>query len=188
MSGRFVAVVGPSGVGKDSLIGFAREALAEDPGFAFPRRVITRPADPSEPFESVDELTFRRLAAAGGFTLQWQAHGLSYGIPASAAAEIARGRTIVVNCSRSIIPTLRQRFPASFVLAVQASPDVIAERLARRGREEPEAQRARLERAVPDIRPEDFDEVLMNDGALEETGRRFVRLITRVPALLQGAG
>ena len=190
MSGRFVAVVGPSGVGKDSLIGFAREALAEDPGFAFPRRVITRPADPSEPYESVDEATFMRLLAAGGFALHWRAHGLSYGVPASAAAEIAKGRTIVVNCSRSVIPTLRRRFQGSLVIAVQASPEVIAARLAQRGREEPEAQRARLARSLPAIRPEDFDEVLMNDGALEETGRRFVSLVARsrvAQASLQGA-
>ncbi len=190
MSCRFVAVVGPSGVGKDSLISFARQMLADDPGFAFPRRVITRPPDASEPYDSVDELTFMRLAAAGGFALQWQAHGLSYGIPAAAAAEIARGRTIVVNCSRSVIPTLRQRFRGSLVIAVQASPEVIAARLAQRGREEPEAQRARLARSVPEIRPEDFDEVLFNDGALEETGRRFVSLITRsrvAQASLQGA-
>lgn len=187
MSGRFVAVVGPSGVGKDSLIGFARQALAEDPAFVFPRRVITRPPDTSEPYESVDELTFIRLAAAGGFALQWQAHGLSYGIPASAAAEIARGRTVVVNCSRSMIPTLRQRFQGSLVIAVQASPQVIAARLAQRGREEPEAQQARLARAVLDIQPENFDEVLLNDGALEDAGRRLVTLITRAQASLQGA-
>ncbi len=190
MSGRFVAVVGPSGVGKDSLIGFARQALAEDPGFVFPRRVITRPPDASEPYESVDELTFMRLSAAGGFALQWQAHGLSYGIPASAAAEIAKGRTVVVNCSRSIIPTLRQRFQGSLVIAVQASPEVVAARLAQRGREAPAAQQARLARSVPDIRPEDFDEVLLNDGALEDAGRRLVGLITRAQvaqASLQGA-
>ncbi len=126
MSGRFVAIVGPSGVGKDSLIGLARQALAGDPSFVFPRRVITRPPDPSEPYESVDELTFRRLAAAGGFALQWEAHGLCYGIPASAAAEIAKGRLAVVNCSRGIVPTLRQRFAGARVIAVQASPHVIA--------------------------------------------------------------
>jgi ribose 1,5-bisphosphokinase len=44
-NGAFVAVVGPSGAGKDTLIAHARSALAGEPQIDFVRRVITRPSD-----------------------------------------------------------------------------------------------------------------------------------------------
>ncbi len=87
VSGMLVLVVGPSGAGKDTLLEAARQALADDPRFRFVRRVITRPAEAGgEAHEAVTETEF----AARDFALQWQAHGLRYGIPADAIAR--RGR------------------------------------------------------------------------------------------------
>jgi ribose 1,5-bisphosphokinase len=188
--GCFIAVVGPSGAGKDSLIAYARSRLSSDGRFVFPQRVITRPPDGTEPHEGVDDLTFRRLASAGGFALQWQAHGLSYGIPASAAAEVAKGRIAIVNLSRSVVPVLRQRFPGSAVIGVQAPPEVLAARLSQRGREEPDAQRARLARALSDSLSAAADAVIHNDGPLEAAGERFVALLSAkagAPQILEGA-
>ena len=42
--GRLILVVGPSGAGKDTLLGLAKAACADDPGIIFSRRVITRQA------------------------------------------------------------------------------------------------------------------------------------------------
>jgi ribose 1,5-bisphosphokinase len=44
-NGVFVAVVGPSGAGKDMVIGYAAERLSACEGVDFVRRVITRPCD-----------------------------------------------------------------------------------------------------------------------------------------------
>ena len=64
MTGRLIAVVGPSGAGKDSVIaGLA----ASRPGLLVCRRSVTRPSDATEPFESLDAATFERRRAAGAF-------------------------------------------------------------------------------------------------------------------------
>ena len=96
--GCFVAVVGPSGAGKDTLINFARERLAGDARFVFARRVVTRPADAgSEVHDSFGAAEFDAALAAGAFGLNWSAHGLRYGLPIGLDDDIAAGRTVIAN-------------------------------------------------------------------------------------------
>lgn len=79
MSGRVVAIVGPSGAGKDTLM---YKATVQRPDLHLIRRVITRPADAGgEEFTSVNTEEFEQIRNDGKFALDWQAHGLSYGIP-----------------------------------------------------------------------------------------------------------
>ena len=44
-NGALVAVVGPSGAGKDTLIAHAKAALGDEPQVDFVRRCVTRPSD-----------------------------------------------------------------------------------------------------------------------------------------------
>ncbi|TPW05570.1 MAG: phnN,nitR, partial [Alphaproteobacteria bacterium] len=58
--GVLILVVGPSGVGKDSMIEGARAALADDPDVVFVRRDITRAVDAGgEQHHAVDDETLR---------------------------------------------------------------------------------------------------------------------------------
>lgn len=172
--GLLVLVVGPSGAGKDTLLHAARQAMSDDPRFRFVRRVITRPAEAGgEAHEAVTEPEF----ATRDFALQWQSHGLRYGIPADA---IAGGRVVVANVSRTVIAEAEQRFPVR-VIAVTAPPEVLAARLASRGREAADDVAARLARsvAVPDHVPV---EMVANDGSLEDGVARFVAALNRAAA------
>lgn len=140
-----VLVVGPSGAGKDTLLAGARAALAGDARFRFVRRAITRPAEAGhEDHEPVTEAEFARR----DFALSWAAHGLRYGIPADIADDLARGGTVVANVSRGVIGTAATRFPTR-VVEVTAPPEVLAARLAERGREDAADIAARLARQVP---------------------------------------
>jgi phosphonate metabolism protein PhnN/1,5-bisphosphokinase (PRPP-forming) len=144
-----VAVVGPSGAGKDTLMAGARARLAEDRQIRFARRVITRPAEAGgEDHLPATEEEFRRLREAGGFALWWQAHGLCYGIPAQDAAAIAQGIVVVANLSRGVLLDAAARFPL-LVLEITAPPPVLAARLAARGRETAEEVMRRLARDAP---------------------------------------
>lgn len=166
MSGRLIAVVGPSGVGKDTVMDALTEAI---PGLASVRRVITRPSDAGgEAFEGVDIKTFEEMEAHGAFALSWRAHGLAYGIPKSVDAELATGRDRLVNLSRDVLLDAKARFSRFLVLSLTARPDVLAKRLAARGRETSDEIAARLRRSKSI--PKSLDVVSIdNSGALEET-------------------
>jgi ribose 1,5-bisphosphokinase len=175
-----VLVVGPSGVGKDALISYCRSRLAGVDIVVFPRRTITRAAgDDSEDHDTVSEGEFQRRAEAGGFALSWRAHGLGYGVPASIRSDLEAGRTVVVNVSRSIVDEARQRFQPLTVVAVTASPEILAMRLRGRGRETGEDIGRRLERAhAIDVDGPDVIR-LDNSGALEVAGEMILGLLAR---------
>src|SRR5690606_33244326 len=86
--GVFVAVVGPSGAGKDTVMGIARRRLADEPRVHFVRRVITRPADTNEDHEPLTAHEFAIRVAGGAVALHWCAHGLSYGLPSAALQRV----------------------------------------------------------------------------------------------------
>jgi len=162
-----VLVVGPSGAGKDTLMAGARAALADDARFRFVRRVITRPAEAGgEDHTPIDAEGFARALAAGEFALSWEAHGLRYGIPADIAADLAAGRVVVANVSRTVIAAAAERMPVT-VLEITAPPDVLAARLAGRGRETAADIAARLKREVTLPAGVTVRRV-MNDGRVED--------------------
>ena len=143
--GRLFVVVGPSGVGKDTLLA---GAVAAYPRLHWARRVITRPeAAGGEPFEGVDKATFAARLARGDFALHWAAHGLCYGVPKAELAALAQGRDVVVNGSRAALAEAREVFPDLIVLHITAPLDILADRLAARGREARADIAARLARA-----------------------------------------
>jgi phosphonate metabolism protein PhnN/1,5-bisphosphokinase (PRPP-forming) len=136
------AIVGPSGAGKDTLIA---GALAARPDLRLVRRVITRPADRgAEDHEPVSEAEFARRKAAGAFALDWQAHGLCYGIPRD---QLAGPGTVLFNGSRAILALAQQCLPDLRVVVVTAPPEVLGARLAARGRETADDIATRLRRA-----------------------------------------
>jgi ribose 1,5-bisphosphokinase len=148
--GCLVLVVGPSGAGKDTLIAAARDRLAQDDRFVFPRRLVTRTAVADlEDHATLEPQEFDARRAAGDFALCWEAHGLGYILPKSIEAEMAAGRVVICNGSRRILGTAAAKYPNTCVLHITADRAVRAERLAGRGRETEAEIAARLAREVP---------------------------------------
>ncbi len=168
MRGQLILVVGPSGAGKDTLLEAARERLGGDRRFVFARRLITRPADAGgEDHEAIEEEAFREGIAEGRFLAWWQAHGLYYGLPASLRDDLGRGRNVVANVSRAALPAIVAAYDRAVILEVTAPVDVLAERLAARGRETKEDIAERLSREVPDYPREARVLTVRNDGTVE---------------------
>ena len=174
MTGVLVAVVGPSGAGKDTLMDLARAAFTAEADVTFVQRVVTRPAEAGgEDHRPMDRDGFIALREAGGFALWWEAHGLLYGLPRGAVeGPLAEGHTVVANLSRGVLPDAASRYPLR-VLEITAPPAIRAARLASRGRETAEEVERRLSREMP--LPAGLDvETLTNDGTLAEGAARVV--------------
>jgi ribose 1,5-bisphosphokinase len=173
-----IAVVGPSGAGKDSLINLARVHYRGDPRIGFVQRVITRPADgATEDHKPTTADGFEALEREGRFAVTWHAHGLRYGIPAETLDEIAAGRILVANGSRAALDRFRAAYPDLAVLEITARPAVIAARLARRGRESASEIEKRLSRDTGDWQPDCPHARIDNSGSLEEAAARLYAAI-----------
>jgi ribose 1,5-bisphosphokinase len=179
-SGAFVAVVGPSGAGKDTLLAAAQAALACEPGVVFVRRVVTRPAVPSlEDHDSLSAEDFLAAREAGRFCITWQAHGLHYGLPGEVAGAYDNGATIVSNVSRAAIGPIAERFPALHVVEVTAPRDVLRARLLSRGRESAGEVERRLERSAEAAMPDRIAAMhrIDNSGRVEDAARSLIEAI-----------
>jgi phosphonate metabolism protein PhnN/1,5-bisphosphokinase (PRPP-forming) len=169
-----VLVVGPSGAGKDAILQAARSALADDARFFFPRRVVTRAVNAAEDHASLSPAEFEAELARGAFAIHWQAHGLSYGIPAEADDAVRAGRAVVFNASRAAVAAARLRFVSTSAVLIDAPLEVRAARLAERNRESPADVLARLGRVVVGFEPKDADLTIDNMGTLEEAASRLI--------------
>ena len=167
MTGRFIAVVGPSGVGKDSVM---QGMAARDPRIVLARRVITRPSDAGgEDFVGVTLPEFQGRLSAGDFALSWEAHGLHYAIPATVEAQLQDGRDVLANLSRAALVEAKVRFARFEVINLTAACDVLAARLVARGRETSAQIAGRLDRASEAF-PEGIDALYLdNSGRLDHT-------------------
>ena len=172
--GRLVLVVGPSGAGKDTLLGLARAACAEDSGIVFPRRIVTRESSAAEDNVAMSADEFHRALAHGDFAVHWEAHGHSYALSREINDDIRAGRTVVANVSRTVLEALRNGYANVAVVAITAPPEVLAARLAARARRSDGDIGERLSRMTDDA---NADVTIVNTGNADYHSRQLVRII-----------
>lgn len=181
-TGHLFLVVGPSGVGKDSLLDGARSHFSDDRSVIFPSRHITRPVNAGgEVHVPISESAFQTRTKNGDFALHWGAHGLYYGVPQSIDDDLMQGYTVVVNVSRAILDQARTIYPQLTVISITARPEILAERLRARGRESEEDIQLRLARALAMTPKGDDVMEIDNSGALENGIHKFINAVSCVP-------
>lgn len=164
--GQLIAVVGPSGVGKDTIM---QTLKVQCPEIELATRVITRPQDAGgEDFVGVSAEEFARQKSDGDLALDWVAHGLSYGVPKSIEDHMRDGRTVLFNGSRAALPLAEEKYPDLKIIMILASQETLAKRLADRGRETAEDVKNRLKRASYKAPAGKNVVMISNDGILQD--------------------
>jgi ribose 1,5-bisphosphokinase len=174
--GRLVLVVGPSGAGKDTLLGLARAACAEDGDVVFPRRVVTREASPFEDNEQVSLSAFGQAIGRGDFAVHWEAHGHCYALPRAIDDDIRAGRTVVANVSRTVVDAIRRAYLDVVVVSITAPPEILAERVATRARSSDGLVADRLNRAIGGVAAA-ADVTIINVGSVDHHARELARIV-----------
>lgn len=152
MANALIYIIGPSGSGKDTLIGLARQQLGREPDVCFAHRYITRPVSAGgENHIALSEDEFRARQSAGLFAMSWESHGYQYGLGVEINQWLAMGLTVVVNGSRGYLNTAQRKYPQLRPVLIDVAPEVLKDRLSQRGRESQEAIEHRL------LRNADFD-------------------------------
>jgi len=177
-AGRLVVLVGPSGVGKDTVLDGLRARLSGNSEVRFVQRTVTRPTSAGgEDHLSLTDAAFTEAELAGAFSVTWRANGLSYGWPAELHGFISEGGIAIANGSRQALPAIRAAFPGLLILAITASEEILRQRLQARGRENSAQIEARLARgrelavAGPDV------VVVDNGGPAEVAVEKIVAML-----------
>jgi ribose 1,5-bisphosphokinase len=178
--GIFIAIVGASGVGKDSLIRGLHAHLPAN-RFEFPQRIITRPPDSNEANTYLGPAEFDSALENGEFALAWMANGHGYALPKSVESALGQGRHIIANLSRKAIPALRELFPRVLVVHVTADRNIVEARLEARGRENVQERQERVLRGLMLDDKLDADIRIENNGTLAETVETLGAILSRLP-------
>ncbi|MGY5452824.1 ribose 1,5-bisphosphokinase [Agarivorans sp. MS3-6] len=141
-------LVGPSGSGKDSIINSLRNQLQTDSNVLIAQRYITRPVDGSgETHIALSVPEFIQRKDSGLFAMDWQANGFHYAVGNEVNSWLSMGFSVLFNGSRQHIDLAEDLFGERLrVIALEVSPEVLAERLRLRGRESQLDIEARLRR------------------------------------------
>ena len=177
---QLIYIVGASGVGKDSLMHYARQQINGSIPLVFAHRYITRPvADDSENHVAVTAEEFRNRKTGGLFALDWESHGLYYGIGIEIDAWMTKGFHVVVNGSRQYLPVAKERYPDMIPIVIEADPEIIRHRLESRGREKGEELEKRIKRQ-PTLEIEGLIRI-SNNGLLVEGGEELTGVLRGFP-------
>ena len=175
MEGSLVYVMGPSGAGKDSVLGRARALLPPGAPVVFAHRYITRPADAGgENHVAVTREEFATRRAYGLFAYHWNAHGNDYALGREIHDWRASGMTVVVSGSRDHFLRTGGLDSQAHPVLITAPLELLRHRLAARGREDQAAAARRLERSdAYDVHDPRLI-TITNDGPVDDAARTLV--------------
>jgi ribose 1,5-bisphosphokinase len=175
-----IYLIGPSGVGKDSLLKYVRECLPHDAPVMIAHRYITRPQEiGGENHIALTEGEFAARMQRGCFSLCWFSHQTWYGIGNEIDQWLSMGLNVVVNGSRAYLQEALQIYPDLIPVLVTAEQSILRRRLENRGREGSQQIEHRLQLAQQldlEIQHPQLHRIA-NNGDLDEAGEALLRLI-----------
>jgi ribose 1,5-bisphosphokinase len=142
---------------------------------------VTRATSAAEDHHTISNRDFAMAAEEGAYAFWWEAHGLKYALPTGIDDDIRADRTVVCNVSRGIVAMLRRRYDHVAVVLVTAPAEVLATRLAARGRASDGDIDRRIGRVAPPEAEISPDHVIENVEDIERGAARLMAAITGAP-------
>jgi ribose 1,5-bisphosphokinase len=119
---------------------------------------------------------FQEAVERGAFAINWEAHGHCYALSRAIDDDIRAGRTVIANVSRTVIGAMHRAYAEVVVIAITAPPEILANRLASRGRSSDGKIEQRLGRMVDDDSAKP-DVTIVNMSSAEYHARQLMRII-----------
>jgi guanylate kinase len=166
-TGHLFIVSAPSGAGKSTLCAAARERF---PDLRYSISATARPPRPGEvegrDYFFVSEEAFKRGIEEGRWAEWAVVHGNYYGTPADFIRQtLAAGHDILLDIDVQGAEQLMERFPDSIsIFIMPPSPEILMDRLQKRGTDDPEVIRRRMENARKEMAVKDrYRHIIVND-------------------------
>jgi guanylate kinase len=183
--GRLIVVSGPSGAGKDTLIGDTLEAIPE---LALIASATTRKPRPGE-VEGTDHVflsreEFERWIEEGQL-LEWAEYsGNLYGTPKQSVEDLLeKGRSVILRIELQGARQIKERRPDAVLVFVRApSLEETRRRLESRATESSESVENRMATAIKEVAARDeFDHEVVN-GDREQARKDMIETLQRIVA------
>lgn len=177
MTPKLIVIVGPSGVGKGSLI---KKLLLNKSNYSLSISATTRKMRPGEEdgkdYFFLSNQEFEDLISEGGF-LEWaEFAGSKYGtLKTQVEQNLSLGKSVILEIEIAGARQIRKSTPeASFIFIAPPSLSVLHDRLVTRGTESEQEIARRMELAKQELAAQaEFDFVLVNDD-LEASFERLL--------------
>ena len=183
--GRLIVVSGPSGAGKDTLIGDALEAI---PQLSLIASATTRKPRPGE-VEGRDHVFLSREEFERwideGWLLEWAEYsGNLYGTPKQSVEDLLeKGRSVILRIELQGARQIKERRPDAVMVFVRApSLEETRRRLESRATESSESVENRMATAIKEVAARDeFDHEVVN-GDREQARKDMIETLQRIVA------
>jgi len=165
-------LIGASGVGKSSIAKQLYEAGSIEPAPTLTTRAL-RPGEIETPYDHrfVSDTEFDRLEAAGKLIAVAPFYGARYAVPFS--QKPASDTVPLIILKPIFMPAFLRQFPKARVCHIDASPEVLPERMRSRGQSEADIAERMALHAEESAAAKKFAHVsFLNNGPLEETLRQ----------------
>lgn len=176
---RLIYLIGPSGVGKDSILSRLKKHHFADHQPLVAHRYITRPVwVDDENHIDLAEFDFNRRLQSGHFLFHWQSHGYCYAVGMEVKNWLEQGRCVIVNGSRNYLQQAKQIAPGLLPVWMTVSEDILRYRLQQRGRESAGEIEARIQRNQQVMTAKTDDGfTIYNDQSIDHTIEQLLALI-----------
>jgi ribose 1,5-bisphosphokinase len=176
---RLYFLVGPSGVGKDTLLSHLKKHHYSDHQPLVGHRYITRPVrEDDENHIELAEFDFNRRKESGLFLFDWKSHGHQYAIGKEARKWVKDGQDVIVNGSRRYLAEARARYKKLVPIWMTVDEEILRQRLRQRGRETDDQieHRIKRNRELESLKTNDCV-FINNDQTIEDSVVQILTLV-----------